>query len=142
MNDSTHPTQDGSNDRPADASQGAHSQHEHTHTGSCAFDPITRAFRVGCADAKQAAKDAMPVLADALTKAAYHAAYGISFAASFPIAFLRHACPDIVKSGLNEGLAKGTSTGENLGGRCHRRTPAAAEPHAHDSSVPGQSPAV
>src|SRR5262245_3914439 len=72
MNDSTHPTQDGSNDRPADASQCSHSQHEHTQTGSCAYDPITRAFRVGCADAKKAAKDAMPVLADALTKAAYN----------------------------------------------------------------------
>lgn len=148
MNESTNASQaPGSTDQPADFNQtcGSNPHHAHTHTqsGSCAFDPLTRAISEGFADAKKAAQDAIPILASALSKGAYHAAYGFSFAAAFPIAFLRHVCPDTIKSGVNEGLSKGMATGESFAECCQRRSQAApAQPNAPaDSTADAATPA-
>jgi hypothetical protein len=81
------------------------------------FHPVACALRRGKDDAKSAAGEALPKIKSALSKAACHAAYGLSFAAAFQWAFLKNACPDILKTASRDGASNGAGAGERWAGR-------------------------
>ncbi|MCB1230037.1 MAG: hypothetical protein KDN19_07220 [Verrucomicrobiae bacterium] len=100
---------------------------------------VKRAWNAGAADAREAAKQAVPKTREEFARGFHDLAWGAAYLIGFGAAIAREIAPECVNQGWDEGVTAGQKAGVSVAEKCRQSTE--SEPEGErDPGVSGSEP--